>query len=185
METIRARTLLEAERERLTRWRDELEAEHADMDREGSGELSTIDQHLADAASDTAESERVVSLIATVHDALVELDDAVHRLDAGHYGHCASCGSLIPDERLEAVPATKFCKEHQGYWEGARLLMHPPDSPLPENPRVDIEALMMHRWGGRGSALPDDDTIGEPGPGVPLEEMDMESALQEERDHGV
>lgn len=154
------------------------------MDREGAGELSTIDQHLADAASDTEERDRVASLLATVHEARAEVTAALHRVESGHYGRCASCDAVIPDERLEAVPATRFCKEHQGYWEGARLLMHPPDSPVHEEPAVDIERLMLHRWGGRASALPDDDRLGEPHwSGVPLEEMETEAALQEERRH--
>jgi len=175
---------LAGESERLTAWRDELLAEHADLDREGAGELSTIDQHLADAASDTAERDRVMSLLGTVNDALSEVGDALRRLEAGRYGRCASCGVEIPQERLEAVPATKFCTAHQGYWEGDRLLMDPPESPVPESPGVDIEALMMYRWGGRASALPDDDELEEPGvPGVPLEAMESEDALQEEREH--
>ena len=153
------------------------------MDREGAGELSTIDQHLADAASDTAERDRVTSLLTTVDDALGEVDSALHRLQSGHYGRCASCGVTIPDERLEAVPSTRFCKEHQGYWEGARLLLHPPDSPVATQSSVDIESVMLHRWAGRASALPDDDRLGEPTPAAALEDMEAEAALQEEREH--
>ena len=181
----RAETLLQNERGRLVQWRNELLAEHADMDREGAGELSTIDQHLADTASDTTERDRVMSLLTTVNDALLDVDDALRRVAHDHYGRCAICGAAIPDERLEAVPATKFCKDHQGYWEGARLLLRPPEAPVPDDAGVEIEALMMYRWGGRASALPDDDLIAEPGvPGVPLEELDTEAALQEERRHG-
>jgi RNA polymerase-binding transcription factor DksA len=184
VDTTRAHTLLDAERRRLKRWRDELNAERADMDAEGTGELSTIDQHLADSASDTAERDRIMSLLVTVDDALAEVADAAHRLDAGHFGRCASCGIDIPDERLEAVPATRFCREHQGYWEVTHPVLHPPGGPIPEDHGIDVEELMMARWGGRSDALPDDDRLGELDRFRPaLEELDTEDALQEER-HG-
>ncbi len=44
-----------------------------------------------------------------------ELDDvesAIARLAEGTYGTCVVCGAQIPDERLEAMPATKWCIEH-------------------------------------------------------------------------
>lgn len=183
VDSIRARSLLEGEQRRLMRWRDELVAEHDEMEREGAGELSTIDQHLADLASDTAERDRVTSMLVTVDDALGEVETALQRLASGRYGQCASCGVPIPDARLEAVPATRFCKEHQGYWEGSRLLMNPPDSPVGDEPNVEIEALMLHRWGGRASGLPSDDLLGDGATDVPLEDMEAEAALQEEREH--
>lgn len=185
MERVRADALLRDEQARLIRWRDELEAEHDDMDRGGPGELSTVDQHLADSASDTAERERIMSLLGTVRQALAEVQDARLRLEQGHFGRCASCGEAIPDERLEAVPSTRFCHDHQGYWEATHPVLHAPGDPVPDDEAVDIERLMMAWWGGRADALPDDDVIGEPGtPGVPLEELDTESALQEDRHVG-
>jgi len=38
---------------------------------------------------------------------------AAHRLDRGTYGTCQACGRPIGDERLEALPATRFCVEDQ------------------------------------------------------------------------
>jgi RNA polymerase-binding transcription factor DksA len=38
----------------------------------------------------------------------------LRRLDDGTYGSCQACGGDIGDERLEAVPATRFCIQHQG-----------------------------------------------------------------------
>ena len=35
------------------------------------------------------------------------------RLDRGTYGRCEACGAEIPDDRLLAVPAARFCLEHQ------------------------------------------------------------------------
>ena len=41
-----------------------------------------------------------------------ERDDllyALQRIDDGSYGICASCARRIPVERLEVMPATRFC----------------------------------------------------------------------------
>ena len=37
------------------------------------------------------------------------LDRATSRLRAGTYGRCADCGQVIPDARLEALPAAETC----------------------------------------------------------------------------
>ena len=42
-------------------------------------------------------------------DALVEIDRALERLDAGTFGRCEACGVSVPFERLEAVPSARFC----------------------------------------------------------------------------
>ncbi|HWI05534.1 MAG TPA: TraR/DksA C4-type zinc finger protein [Acidimicrobiales bacterium] len=46
---------------------------------------------------------------ARVHEALADIDHAIARLDAGTYGACEECGLAIPFERLEAIPAARFC----------------------------------------------------------------------------
>ena len=38
-----------------------------------------------------------------------QLEDALHRLDAGDYGVCESCEQPIDAERLEALPDTTLC----------------------------------------------------------------------------
>ena len=54
------------------------------------------------------------------HELIVTLDGdswlhqlALQRIEAGTYGLCAVCGKAIGDERLDAVPAARFCVEHQ------------------------------------------------------------------------
>jgi DnaK suppressor protein len=42
------------------------------------------------------------------HD-LVEIDAALARLAAGAYGRCTSCGTTVPVERLEIMPAAELC----------------------------------------------------------------------------
>jgi hypothetical protein len=49
------------------------------------------------------------SLRVAVDDGRAEVACALVRLDAATFGLCVACGGLVPDERLEVVPATRFC----------------------------------------------------------------------------
>ena len=40
---------------------------------------------------------------------LAEVADALLRMDSGTYGQCQVCGTAIPVERLEVMPATRHC----------------------------------------------------------------------------
>lgn len=110
-----ARGHLEAERERLGQVRTSIENEHLsdEPEEDSSGELSHIDQHPADAASDAFEREKDFSILDQVQAELEDVERALKRLDEGKYGLCQACSKEIGDERLAAVPAARFCLEHQ------------------------------------------------------------------------
>lgn len=42
-----------------------------------------------------------------------QVDDALGRLDDGTYGVCESCGLEITEERLQALPFTRLCRDCQ------------------------------------------------------------------------
>jgi DnaK suppressor protein len=42
-----------------------------------------------------------------------EIDDALARLGDGSYGICESCGLEIAEERLDALPFTRLCRDCQ------------------------------------------------------------------------
>jgi RNA polymerase-binding transcription factor len=42
-----------------------------------------------------------------------QIDDAIERLDDGTYGVCESCGLEIGEQRLEAMPFTRLCRDCQ------------------------------------------------------------------------
>jgi DnaK suppressor protein len=42
-----------------------------------------------------------------------QTDDALGRMDDGSYGACESCGLEIAEERLEAMPFTRLCRDCQ------------------------------------------------------------------------
>ena len=79
---------------------------------ESSGALSSHDQHPADAATHSFQREQDHSIEERLDYELSEIDDALQRVETGEYGKCERCGKTISDERLEILPATRYCLEH-------------------------------------------------------------------------
>ena len=104
---------LEEERARLQGIRDGLQREQEEATSDTGGELSNVDQHPGDSGTETFEMEKNVSLQEQVDDELQEIEAAFQRLERSTYGTCQACGRPIGDERLEAMPATRFCVEDQ------------------------------------------------------------------------
>jgi RNA polymerase-binding transcription factor DksA len=119
VEAESARRHLEAEHERLVHVREALDGDHLsdEPEEDSSAELSHFDQHPADAASDAFEREKEFSILDQVQAELDDVERALKRLDEGSYGTCQACGQAIDDERLSAVPAARFCVEHQTQME--------------------------------------------------------------------
>jgi RNA polymerase-binding transcription factor DksA/ribosome-associated translation inhibitor RaiA len=90
-----------------------VEALDRESETESVAEMSSIDQHQADLGTETFERERDLSLLEDVEREIADVQRALVRLDRGSYGFCEACGAQIPDERLSAVPAARFCLEHQ------------------------------------------------------------------------
>ncbi|MCJ8011346.1 TraR/DksA C4-type zinc finger protein [Paenibacillus sp. KQZ6P-2] len=80
--------------------------------RDGIGELSLIDNHPADVATELYYRE--MDLMLQDHDdhRLTHISEALERMDQGTYGVCRECGKPISYARLEAVPTTAYCIEH-------------------------------------------------------------------------
>jgi RNA polymerase-binding protein DksA len=73
------------------------------------GELSRLPRHLGDLASETLEQSMSVDFLARAQEVIVEIDDALERIDLRCYGLCDSCGDPIPAERLLAIPTARLC----------------------------------------------------------------------------
>ena len=115
MDTDLARQRLAEERERLDGVRSTFDAEGLteQSETDSIGELSSYDQHQADMGTETFEREKDLSILEQVEAELADVEHALRRLDEGTYGRCEACGHDIGDERLAAVPAARFCLEHQ------------------------------------------------------------------------
>lgn len=64
--------------------------------------------HPADAASDEFDHELALGLLSAEENALLEVEAALGRIEAGTYGVCEVSGRAIPEGRLRAVPWTRF-----------------------------------------------------------------------------
>lgn len=115
MEPDDARERLTEERDRLDHIRTGFDAEHLhdESEDESTSELSHLAQHSADIATETFEREKDFSILEQVEAELADVDRALRRLDEGTYGRCEACGNPIGDDRLEAMPAARFCLVHQ------------------------------------------------------------------------
>ena len=113
MDPKRARTRLNEERERLERVRAGLVGPDGVVIGADDTELSSADQHPGDSGTETFEVEKNQALLETVEAELRDIDDALERLDNGTYGKSILSGETIPDDRLEAVPWTRYTVEEQ------------------------------------------------------------------------
>src|SRR5688500_16988001 len=113
MDPAQARDRLAEERQRLQGIKEELEPVRGDDQKESLEELSSYDQHQADVATETFEREKDLSILDSVEGELADIEHALQRLDDGTYGTCEACGKPIGDDRLEAMPATRYCLDDQ------------------------------------------------------------------------
>jgi|SRR5579863_8542026 RNA polymerase-binding transcription factor len=61
------------------------------------------------------ERDREINFILSDRDRvkLRQIDDAIARIDDGSYGVCESCGLEVAEERLNAMPFTRLCRDCQ------------------------------------------------------------------------
>ncbi len=85
-----------------------------------TGELSRLDQHPAEAASELSEAERDEAVLTVMDGQRQQVLEALSRLDGGTYGRCVECGADLPAERLEARPEAARCLTCQQELEMAR-----------------------------------------------------------------
>jgi RNA polymerase-binding protein DksA len=102
------KTALLAERERLSREIDDLDADLSES-LEDSSEESPYDQHMAETAGVTLDREIDLTLEENARAAISQIDRALHKLETGNYGVCDKCGNPIGDERLKAAPFATLC----------------------------------------------------------------------------
>ncbi len=65
----------------------------------------------AETVGDEAERDIIYAELCAEEGALAEVDAALDRLRRGAYGVCEETGKTIPDERLRAVPWTRYTRE--------------------------------------------------------------------------
>jgi len=68
---------------------------------------STDDATSSQGASESLQEDTVES------ETLIQVEDALQRIEDGTYGKCRDCGRPIEPARLEAVPWAAYCLEDQ------------------------------------------------------------------------
>jgi DnaK suppressor protein len=94
------REQLSAERDRVS---EQLRHLGHDGDRAG------FDENFADSGQVTAERGEVEALVASLVEALDDVDHALEKLTTTGFGICESCGGPIAPARLEAMPTARTC----------------------------------------------------------------------------
>ena len=115
MDTSDARPQLEQMLREIDSASAVLEAENAGE----SSELSHLDQHPADTASEITDAAEQAALLENFADRKAQVVAALARLDDGTYGGCVDCGQQIPDARLEVRPEAARCLADQEKAEAA------------------------------------------------------------------
>ena len=108
------KTQLRAIREELVAERAQLKHQVVGLDAEAdvkNWREGGFDDDPADAGSASFERETAQSLSNHARGLLVQIDDALRRLDNGSYGTCESCGQRIENARLEALPYATLCMD--------------------------------------------------------------------------
>jgi DnaK suppressor protein len=102
---------LEAERARLLAAVRFLERENPGTIEDELGEIGSggTDNHLGDTATTTFDRELDEGLEEGAQQTVSEIDAALVRIEDGTYGVCEICGKSIGEERLAAIPWTRFC----------------------------------------------------------------------------
>ena len=104
------RSELERERDRLRSALESVNHEGSLIEETGDLAIGSGD-HIADSATETYMRELDEGLEENAEHLIVEIEEALVRIDDGTYGTCVVCGRAIGEERLDAVPYAKLCIE--------------------------------------------------------------------------
>jgi len=114
-------------KEQLSRFRDMIIAKR----KETLEELDTLKESMMDVqtgeyisessnyslhmeqGTDAMEREKTFLFASRGSKFIIQLDDALVRIDGGTFGQCKACGLLNPKERLEAVLTAQTCAEYK------------------------------------------------------------------------
>ena len=100
-------------RERLQSQRDEILNMYKQDLRAGQESADDGTEDIVDRANNAYNRELMFSLSDNERATLLQIENALRRMDEGSYGKCANCGQMIALQRLEAVPWARFCIDCQ------------------------------------------------------------------------
>jgi DnaK suppressor protein len=77
--------------------------------RKERSDLSNMPIHMADSGTDNYDVDNTLDLIDSERKLLLEIDEALERIDNNTYGICQVNEEQIPKARLKAIPWAKYC----------------------------------------------------------------------------
>lgn len=81
--------------------------------KEASGDISGYTLHMADLATDAYDREFSLGLASNDRNVLLQINDALKRIDEGIFGACEKCKKPIAKIRLKALPFARLCLKCQ------------------------------------------------------------------------
>jgi len=103
----------QALRARLQNQRDEILNMYKQDLRAGQESADDGTEDIVDRANNAYNRELMFSLSDNERATLLQIENALGRMDEGTYGRCSNCGQTINIQRLEAVPWARFCIDCQ------------------------------------------------------------------------
>lgn len=107
------RQILLQKRKEIFRNVNEFEDEALKKSRlDASGDLSSMPIHMADLGSDNYEQEFALGLMDSERKIVLEIYEALKRIQNKTYGICEGTGEPIPKMRLEGIPWARYCVQY-------------------------------------------------------------------------
>lgn len=75
--------------------------------------------------TDAFDRQFALTVASSEQDAIIDIDDALRRIQAGNYGVCEACGCDIEKPRLKALPFVRLCIRCQSETERRRPRFRP------------------------------------------------------------
>lgn len=110
---------LDSYKEKLFNLKDDVLAQIRDISQDTlmksqkdmSGDFSGYGIHMADVATDNYERDFNLKLVSSERDIVVEIDQAIKRIEEKTYGICNMCKKDIKISRLNALPHAEYCRK--------------------------------------------------------------------------
>lgn len=71
----------------------------------------------ADVATQTYEKEMLFEISGTERETLMQIEEALRRIEVKNFGYCDRCKKSIPLKRLHVLPYSRYCLNCQSYFE--------------------------------------------------------------------
>jgi len=99
------RIRLEAEKKRIKEELNQLNSSRTMEDRREGSPFGKREEE----ATESMELEKRLELESRLNSLLTEVERALQKLDAGTYGYCDICNTVIDPARMEALPQAILC----------------------------------------------------------------------------